>query len=64
MEARYKSWTFGEDNTVTLGCLEARPEDEGDYKVEDEGDYKVEHGRDYKEEDEGYLRERTREIIM
>ena len=46
MEARYKSWTFGEDNTVTLGCLEARPEDEGDYKVEDEGDYKV--------EDEGY----------
>jgi len=29
---RYKFWTNGEDGTVTLGCLEARTEDEGDYK--------------------------------
>jgi hypothetical protein len=34
VEARYKTWTCGEDNTITLGCFEARPEDEGDYKVE------------------------------
>ena len=33
MEPRYKFWTFGEDNTITLGCFEARSEDEGDYKV-------------------------------
>jgi hypothetical protein len=33
VEARYKTWTCGEDNTITLGCFEARPEDEGDYKV-------------------------------
>lgn len=33
VEQRYKSWTCGEDNTITLGCFEARPEDEGDYKV-------------------------------
>ena len=32
-EPRYKFWTFGEDNTVTLGCQKARNEDEGDYKV-------------------------------
>jgi len=32
VESRYKMWTNGEDNTVTLGCLECRPEDEGDYK--------------------------------
>ena len=34
VEPRYKFWTNGEDNTITLGCFEARPEDEGDYKVE------------------------------
>ena len=33
VEARYKTWTCGEDNTITLGCFEARPEDEGDYKA-------------------------------
>ena len=30
---RYKFWTFGDDNTITLGCLKARTEDEGEYKV-------------------------------
>ncbi|XP_023324296.1 twitchin isoform X2 [Eurytemora carolleeae] len=33
VESRYKFWTCGEDNTITLGCFEARSEDEGDYKV-------------------------------
>ena len=32
VEPRYKFWTNGDDNTVTLGCFEARPEDEGDYR--------------------------------
>ena len=30
---RYKFWTNGDDNTVTLGCNESRADDEGDYKV-------------------------------
>ena len=30
---RYKFWTNGEDNTVTLGCHESKADDEGDYKV-------------------------------
>ena len=33
VEPRYKFWTNGEDNTITLGCFEARPEDEGDYRA-------------------------------
>ena len=32
VESRYKMWTNGDDNTVTLGCFESRPEDEGDYR--------------------------------
>jgi len=32
VEPRYKFWTNGEDNSVTLGCLECRQEDEGDFK--------------------------------
>ena len=32
VEPRYKFWTNGEDNTVTLGCHESRADDEGDYR--------------------------------
>ena len=32
VESRYKFWTNGADNTVTLGCFESRAEDEGDYR--------------------------------
>ena len=32
VEPRYKAWTSGADNTVTLGCHEARADDEGDYR--------------------------------
>ena len=30
---RYKFWTNGEDNTITLGCHESRADDEGDYRA-------------------------------
>ena len=32
-EFRYKFWTNGEENTITLGCHESRADDEGDYRA-------------------------------
>ena len=32
-ELRYKFWTFGDDNTITMGLQKSRIEDEGEYKV-------------------------------
>ena len=33
VESRYKFWTNGDDNTITLGCHEARADDEGNYRA-------------------------------